>query len=221
MTVNPSEAPAEEEAPLEEGGVPAEEAVAQSALAQLAHTIANSVGGRAEVNFETAKVRVDPAHWVTSLTAARDEFGLRFFSWLSAIDWANEVAQGEKLSAAVEERYEVMAAVGDLEEGHLVIFSTDISKDQAQIPSLVGVYAGANWHEREAAEMFGIDFPGHPQLQKLYLPDGFLGHPLRKSFPLLSREVKPWPGKVDVEGMPGQGDDEPGADEPSTENPEA
>jgi NADH-quinone oxidoreductase subunit C len=116
-----------------------------------------------------------------------------------------------------------MAAVGDLDEGNLVIFSTDLGKEQPRIPSLVGVYAGANWHEREAAEMFGIDFEGHPQLQKLYLPDGFIGHPLRKSFPLLSREVKPWPGKVDVEGMPGQGDgeDEPSGDEPSTENPEA
>jgi NADH-quinone oxidoreductase subunit C len=78
----------------------------------------------------------------------------------------------------------------------------------------VGVYAGADWHEREAAEMFGIDFVGHPNLVKLYLPDAFEGHPLRKSFPLLSREVKPWPGTVDVEPMPG-------SDEPSTENPEA
>jgi NADH-quinone oxidoreductase subunit C len=79
------------------------------------------------------------------------------------------------------------------------------------------LYSGANWHEREAHEMFGIEFTGHPQLIKLYLPEAFQGHPLRKSFPLLSREVKPWPGTVDVEGMPGHQDE----DEPSTENPEA
>jgi len=215
VTLNPSEAGAEEEA------APEEATAALTPLAELANTIANSVGGRAEISFETAKVRVDPASWVTSLTAARDEFGLVFFSWLSAIDWSNDVAQGEKLSTAVEERFEMMAAVSDLEEGNLVIFSTDIGKEQPSISSLVGVYAGANWHEREASEMFGIDFPVHPQLQKLYLPDGFVGHPLRKSFPLLAREVKPWPGKVDVEGMPGHGDDEPSPDEPSTENPEA
>ncbi len=216
MTLNPSEAEAPEEAAAEE------ETPALPPLAELANAIANSVGGQAAFNFETAKVRVDPTTWVTSLTAARDEFGLRFFSWLSAIDWSNEVAQGEKLSTEVEERYELMAAVGDLDEGNLVIFSTNLGKDQPRIPSLVDVYAGANWHEREAAEMFGIDFEGHPQLKKLYLPEGFVGHPLRKSFPLLSREVKPWPGKVDVEGMPGQGDDdEPSPDEPSTENPEA
>jgi NADH-quinone oxidoreductase subunit C len=80
---------------------------------------------------------------------------------------------------------------------------------------LVNVYAGANWHEREAHEMFGIDFEGHPNLIHLYLPDSFVGNPLRKSYPLLSREVKPWPGTVDVEAMPD------GADEPSTENPES
>jgi NADH-quinone oxidoreductase subunit C len=83
------------------------------------------------------------------------------------------------------------------------------------LDSLVGVYAGANWHEREAHEMFGIEFVGHPNLANLYLPDGFIGQPLLKSYPLLSRDVKPWPGTVDVEGMPGVADEEPaeGGDE--------
>ena len=70
--------------------------------------------------------------------------------------------------------------------------------------SWVPVYPGADWHEREAWEMFGIVFDGHPSLRHLYLPSEFEGHPLRKDFPLLAREVKPWPGLVDVEGMPGE-----------------
>ena len=57
--------------------------------------------------------------------------------------------------------------------------------------------------------MFGITFDGHPGLRHLYLPGEFEGHPLRKDFPLLARLVKPWPGIVDVEPMPG------GADEPA------
>jgi NADH-quinone oxidoreductase subunit C len=51
--------------------------------------------------------------------------------------------------------------------------------------------------------MFGIIFDGHPGLRHLYLPGEFEGHPLRKDFPLLARLVKPWPGIVDVEPMPG------------------
>ncbi len=68
--------------------------------------------------------------------------------------------------------------------------------------SWVSVYPGADWHERECWEMFGVVFDGHPNLRHLYLPSEFEGHPLRKDFPLLARSVKPWPGLVDVEPMP-------------------
>ncbi len=60
--------------------------------------------------------------------------------------------------------------------------------------------------------MFGITFDGHPCLKHLYLPGAFEGHPLRKDFPLLARLVKPWPGIVDVEALPGSDDDDDGAD---------
>jgi NADH-quinone oxidoreductase subunit C len=71
----------------------------------------------------------------------------------------------------------------------------------------VSVYPGADWHERETWEMFGIEFHGHPALRHLYLPFEFEGFPLRKDYPLLAREVKPWPGLVDVEPMPGEDPD--------------
>ena len=128
---------------------------------------------------------------------------------------------GDPFPGEVDDRFEVLATLGDISEGRRVTFSTTLSKDSPSIASLVEVFAGANWHEREAYEMFGIDFEGHPNLAHLYLPDSFQGNPLRKSFPLLSREVKPWPGTVDVEAMPGSGDQEEPADGPSEENPEA
>ena len=74
----------------------------------------------------------------------------------------------------------------------------------------MSVYPGADWHERETWEMYGVRFDGHPSLRQLYLPADFEGHPLRKDFPLLARVVKPWPGLVDVEPMP----EEPSAEEP-------
>lgn len=186
---------------------------APDSLDSFAASVAAAVGGRAEVEHGTAKVRVAAADWKGALTAARDRMGLVFLSWLSATDWSNDVAVGDEHDEPVAERYEMLCAVSDLDQGNLVVISTDIDHDSPSIASVTGVYPGANWHEREAAEMFGIDFVGHPDLTKLYLPDGFEGYPLRKSYPLLSREVKPWPGKVDVEEMPANGAG------PSTENP--
>ena len=62
--------------------------------------------------------------------------------------------------------------------------------------------------------MFGIDFEGNANLTPLYLPDDFVGHPLLKSYPLVAREVKPWPGDVDVEDLPAEDSaDEPASDE--------
>ena len=186
-------------------------------LQEFADRVARAVGGVADIQFATAKVKVPADSWVGAHQTARDELDLVFFSWLSAIDWSNQVEVGDPPSEEVEERIELLSALSEVNEGNLVILSTDLPVDSPQIPTLVEVYAGANWHEREAYEMFGIDFAGHPNLQHLYLPESFVGHPLRKSYPLLSREVKPWPGKVDVEAMP----DKNGSEEPSTENPEA
>ncbi|MDH3260442.1 MAG: NADH-quinone oxidoreductase subunit C [Acidimicrobiia bacterium] len=161
------------------------------------------------VRHGTIKAHVPRDSWIDALTKARDDLGLIFFSWLSAIDWSNKVEVGDPPTEEVDERFEILCTVGDLSEGKRITLSTEVSKDEPTMPSATGVYRGANWHERETFEMFGIDFVGHPDLKKLYLVDGFEGNPLRKSFPLLSREVKPWPGTVDVEAMP------------STENPEA
>ncbi len=71
----------------------------------------------------------------------------------------------------------------------------------------IHTYPGADWHEREAHEMFGITFTGNPDMRNLYLPTDFEGYPLRKDFPLMARLVKPWPGIVDVEPMPPLPDD--------------
>ena len=61
-------------------------------------------------------------------------------------------------------------------------------------PTISDLWATCDWNERETAEMFGIRFEGHPQPVKLLLSEPFEGHPLRKDFPLMSREAKPWPG---------------------------
>jgi len=105
-------------------------------------------------------------------------------------------------------RFQVMCRLADVRSARSVVLKADLPDDDLRIASLVRLYAGANWHERECWEMFGITFDGHPGLRHLYLPGAFEGHPLRKDFPLLARLVKPWPGIVDVEPMP----DDPAAE---------
>ncbi len=163
---------------------------------------AEAVGGAVLEAVETAKVGVSADRWAETFRIARDELGLVFFSWLSAIHWANDPQVGDALSQEVTERFELLCAVSDVTAGDLVVFSTDLPATDPTVESLVEVYPGANWHERECREMFGITFSGHPLPENLYLPNGFVGNPLLKSFALLSREVKPWPGDVDVEDMP-------------------
>ena len=71
---------------------------------------------------------------------------------------------------------------------------TSVAGAEARLPSIAGIFGGAGWHEREAAEMFGLHFDGAPDTRPLLLPDGFDGHPLRKDFPLAARAVVDWPG---------------------------
>jgi NADH-quinone oxidoreductase subunit C len=178
-------------------------------------------------------LRVDRAAWADTFRMLRNKHRMHFFNWLSAIDWMPSPF-GREMDAEVDTvvygktdkpaepmvsgyaggdtRFQVAARVNNVVDHWAVIVKADIPDDDLTIESISTVYAGANWHEREVWEMYGIDFAGHPDLRKLYLPTDFEGYPLRKDFPLLARRVKPWPGIVDVEPMPGEdeGDGEGG-----------
>jgi NADH-quinone oxidoreductase subunit C len=131
--------------------------------------------------WSRATVDVAPADWVRAVTTARDEMGCDFFDWLTAVD---EQDRG----------YDVVAHVWSTQRRHGLLVRTQVPRDAAALDSIVDVYPGAAWHERETHEMFGVDFPGHPHLVPLLLPPEFEGHPLRKEFVLASRVAKAWPG---------------------------
>ncbi|WP_063795852.1 NADH-quinone oxidoreductase subunit C [Streptacidiphilus griseoplanus] len=156
--------------------------------------VAAAVGewAAAEESHQLLTVDVPADHWTEALTAARDALGLAYFDWLSAVD---ELAEGFSVVAH-------LAAVGDAAPVRHLLLRTRVPRDAASLPTATGVYAGASWHERETHEMFGIDFPGHPGLAVLLLPDGFEGHPLRKEFVLAARVAKAWPGAKE----PGESD---------------
>jgi len=168
-----------------------------------------------------ATVRVTRDAWADAAQALTD-LGFTFFDYLSAIDWypnlfgKNEEPPTNPIVAPAtsaeldhgttggETRFQLIARVLSPEHKIGLHLKCDLPDDDLRAPTWSKVYLGADWHERETWEMFGISFAGHPNLIHLYLPGGFEGHPLRKDFPLLSRHVKPWPGLVDVEAMPGE-----------------
>jgi NADH-quinone oxidoreductase subunit C len=171
--------------------------------------------------FGDLVVRVAPDAWRRAAEAARDKLACDYLSFVSGIDWSpaprpgGDDAEGDT-SAPVQPtemtfgvagsagRFQLLARVSSTTRHHGVTLKTDLDEADLRAVSWVPVYPGADWHERECWEMFGVVFDGHPALRHLYLPAEFEGHPLRKDFPLLAREVKPWPGLVDVEPMPGE-----------------
>jgi NADH-quinone oxidoreductase subunit C len=178
-------------------------------------------------------LRVTREAWVDTFHILREKHRMRFFNFLSAIDWlpspfgreldanADNLVHGRREREAEpmvsgyaggDTRFQLFARVDSVHEPIGVTVKSDVPDEDLTMPSIIPIFAGANWHEREVWEMYGIAFAGHPDLRKLYLPTDFEGHPLRKDYPLLARRIKPWPGIVDVEQMPGEdeGDGEGG-----------
>jgi NADH-quinone oxidoreductase subunit C len=148
-----------------------------------------------QVSFGQLTVNVPVERWHEAALAVRDasEVACDFFDWLSAYD---------DRDAGLA----VVLHVWSTRHRHHLLLRTTVAREGGRLPTLTDVWAGANWHERETFEMFGIVFDGHPNLVPLLLPDGFEGHPLRKEFVLASRVAKAWPGAK-----------EPGESRPATQ----
>ena len=114
-------------------------------------------------------VAVPPAQWVSLATFAKETLGCVFFSFLSAVDWK-------------EDGLEVIAWVDNLDERFSVLFKSRLGAGVTVCDSIVSVYRGAGWMEREAFDMFGIRFEGHPDLRRILLEPDWVGHPLLKSY---------------------------------------
>jgi len=115
----------------------------------------------------TVEVAVDQFAVVASIL--KEKLGCLFFSFLTAIDHK-------------EAGLEVVARLDNLDSQVCVMLRTKLGAGNTHCPSLFDVYRGANWMEREAFDMFGIVFDGHPDLRRMLLPEDWVGHPLLKSY---------------------------------------
>jgi NADH-quinone oxidoreductase subunit C len=114
-------------------------------------------------------VHVQPEQWLEVAKFAKETLGCRYFNFLTAIDWK-------------EQGLEVVAWLDNLEAGLAVELRTKLGPGQAACPSLVPLYRGANWMERECYDMFGVQFAGHPDPRRILLDNDWEGHPLLKSY---------------------------------------
>jgi len=187
------EAPAETpEADAAESSIVAPDALDDAAIRILARLEAELGDAIVEhgATYGDVVVRVRPDAWRRSAQFCKDQLGCDYLSFVSAIDWmpapavADEGSGDTSTPAQPKEttygvagsagRFQLFAIVASTHGSHQrVVLKTDVDESDPRAESWVSVYPGADWHERETWEMFGISFDGHPALRHLYLPFEF------------------------------------------------
>jgi NADH-quinone oxidoreductase subunit C len=133
--------------------------------------IAERFGGAqfGSVADRTLVVTVPVEDWVALARFAKETLSCRFFAFLTAVDWKD---QG----------LEMVTKLDNLDDGLSLLMKARLGPANSACPSLVPVYRGGEWMERECYDMFGIHFDGHPDLRRILLADDWEGHPLLKSY---------------------------------------
>jgi len=117
-----------------------------------------------------AGVAVDPVRLVEVLRALRDRHGYRYYICATATERADAI--------------EILHGVRNVETNDSIFVKAKLSKDRPEVESAALVWSGAEWHEREIWDLFGVVFASHPDLRRILMPDEYEGHPLRKAFPI-------------------------------------
>lgn len=129
---------------------------------------------------------VKPEILVEIVTTLRDDHAFDYLSSVTAVDY---LPQGQ-----FEVVYHLYRSIG----GEGLVLKVQIPREKPEIPSITPVFPGANFQEREAWDLMGIKFEGHPDLRRILLWEGFAGHPLRKDWkePYFEEEVKPFKNRA-------------------------
>ena len=139
----------------------------------LGETLGGKIAGR-EIAFGELTIVVSAADIVEVMTFLRDDARCQFKSFVDicGVDYPQRV-----------DRFEVVYHLLSPRLNHRIRIKVRTGEDEP-VPSITGVFAGADWFEREAYDLYGILFTGHPDLRRILTDYGFEGHPLRKDFPL-------------------------------------
>jgi NADH-quinone oxidoreductase subunit C len=162
-------------------------------------------------SFGETTLIVETERLVEACEYLRDEEGFRFLSDISPADYLGWGAKGvsgyigtasgrdlnapmtqgfQRLPKLKPKRFSVSYHLLALREGAQRIRVQVWLDDGEPVPSVVSVWPTADWHEREAFDMFGIRFDGHPNLSRILMADDWEGHPLRKDYPIGGEPVR-------------------------------
>jgi NADH-quinone oxidoreductase subunit C len=104
-----------------------------------------------------------------------------------------DVCGVDYLKAGDKPRFEVVYHLYSVTNNHRLRLRVKVPEEDMTLPTATDLWKSADWHEREAFDMFGFRFEGHPNLKRILLFDGFEGHPLRKDYPMEKRQKIPVP----------------------------
>lgn len=140
---------------------------------QLRKHIGDAVSIPEEFRGEISVMLAEAGRIVEACQYAKDKLAFDYLVDLSTIDHYGD-----------DPRFEVVYELYGIEHGCHLRLKTCISEEDSELPSVTGVWRTANWHEREAYDMMGVKFTGHPNLKRILMWEGYPHFPLRKDFPL-------------------------------------
>jgi NADH-quinone oxidoreductase subunit C len=140
-----------------------------------------------------------PESLVEVCTYLKKQLHYNFLETVTAVDWLERVP-----------RFDVVYQLLSLPHQCFVRLKVRVGQPREEhpaVPSVTGVWAGANWYEREVYDLFGISFTGHPDLRRILMPPDWTTHPLRKDYPLTGFDLPEphWGGQIPYDVDPGVG----------------
>lgn len=130
-----------------------------------------------DLGYSDAWIEVshEAIHEICDHLKNNDELAFDYLKCLSGMDWSErDSVEGDDLG--------IVYHLYSMEHTHEVCIKIHIPRENPVIDTVSDIWGGANWHEREAFDMFGIKFEGHPYLKRMFCPEDWEGHPLRKDY---------------------------------------
>ncbi len=144
------------------------------------------IASHAEDKHPRIHVKAEDWRPIAEFLAGTPEMGFDYLLCITGIDYVGE----DQLCAVYDLR--------SMEHRHEFAVKVYTDRKAPSIPSVADLWRAADWHEREAFDLLGIDFPGHPDLRRILLPEDWVGHPLRKDY-VFPREYHGIPGSYELD----------------------